>query len=148
VIEDPRPGEVSPELLHLLRHALHLGLETIREHGSPLAPFALTESRGVQRVQVFRDDAEEGPMDRSMDIMQERSPLMAFEDERMAVVYDGYLAEENEAEQQDALFAEGIERGMGTSVTLAQRYVPAGRLRRVRTVGEPVMLEQGRHFIR
>jgi hypothetical protein len=148
VIEDPRPGEVSPELLHLLRHALHLGLETVRTHGSPLVPFALTETDGVRRAQVFRYESDpEGSLERSVAVMTERAPLMAFESERLAVVYDGYLGDDG-GEQRDAMFAEGIERGMGTSVTLAQRYEPAGRLRRIRAVGEPVMLEQGRHFIR
>jgi hypothetical protein len=79
--------------------------------------------------------------------MQEQAPLLAFEAERLAVVYDGYLGDEA-GTQRDALFAEGIERGMGTSVTLAQAYAPAGRLRRFRLAGEPVLLEQGRHFIR
>ncbi len=149
MIEDPRPGEISPELLHLMRHALHLGLESIRTHGSPLVPFALTESEGVRRVQVFRDESDpQGSFERSVEVMKERAPLLAFEDERLAVAYDGYLSDERTGEQRDALFAEGIERGMGTSVTLAQRYVPAGRLRRIKAVREPVLLEQGRHFIR
>jgi hypothetical protein len=149
MIEDPRPGEIGPELLDLMRHALHLGLETVRTHGPPLAPFALIESEGVRTVQIFRDEpADVGSLDRSLELMQERAPLLAFEAERLAVVYDGYLGGEDAVEQRDALFAEGIERGMGTSVTLAQPYVPAGRLRRFRPAGEPVLLEQGRHFIR
>ena len=86
MIEDPRPGEVSPELLHLLRHALHLGLETIKTHGPPLAPFALVESRGKRTVEVFRDGSEEGSLERSLAVMQERAPLMAFEAERLASV--------------------------------------------------------------
>jgi hypothetical protein len=149
VIEDPRPGEVGPELLHLMRHALHLGMETVRTHGSPLVPFVLAESGGVRRVHVFRDESEpEGSLERSLAMMTERAPLMAFEAERLAVVYDGYLGDEDAVEQRDALFAEGIERGMGTSVTLAQRYQPGGRLRGIRAAGEAVLLEQGRHFIR
>ncbi|HJP66807.1 MAG TPA: hypothetical protein VKA30_10950 [Actinomycetota bacterium] len=149
MIEDPRPEEVPEALVHVLRHALHLGLEAVRAHGSPVAPFALLESEGERRVEVFRptDDGQEPSLEDCLQAMRDRAPLLAFEAERVAVVYDGYL-ELEETEPRDAVFAEGIERGMGTSVTVAQPYLLAGRRRKVRTIGEPILLEQGRHFIR
>jgi hypothetical protein len=149
VIEDPRPEEVGEDLVHLLRQALHLGLEAIRAHGQPMVPFVALESDGERRVEVFRPEGDgEVTSDACMDLMKERAPLLAFEAERMAVVYDGYL-ELDEDQRRESVFAEGIERGMGTSVTVAQSYTLVGRRRRkLRKLGEPILLEQGRHFIR
>jgi hypothetical protein len=149
VIEDPRPEEVPEALVQLLRHALHLGVEAVRAHGSPVAPFAVVESEAGRQVRMFRpvDDTDDTTVDECLEVMRQRAPLMAFEAERMAVVYDGYL-ELEESERRDAVFAEGIERGMGTSVTVAQPYVLAGRRPKLRKMGEPILLEQGRHFIR
>jgi hypothetical protein len=148
VIEDPRPEEVPEALVHVLRHALHLGLEAVRAHGSPVAPFALLESNEERRVEVFRPEgAAEPSVEACLEVLRERAPLLAFEADRVAVVYGGYL-ELEDTEPRDAVFAEGIERGMGTSVTVSQPYVLAGRRGKLRKIGEPVLLEQGRHFIR
>jgi hypothetical protein len=148
VIEDPRPEEIGENLIRLLRQALHLGLEAIRAHGQPMVPFGVLEAEGQRRVELFRPEGEgEVTAEACMDVMKERAPLMAFEAERVGVVYDGYLELEDD-QRREAVFAEGIERGMGTSATVAQPYTLVGRRRKLRKVGEPILLEQGRHFIR
>jgi hypothetical protein len=145
VIQDPEPAEAGQELLALLRQALHLGLEAARVHGSPIVPFAVTESEGRRATEVFL--AGEGSLAECLQLMEQRAPLLSFENESVAVVYDGEL--ETPEGSGSAVFAEGFRQGMGTSVTLAQRYVRRGRRRmKIRRVGQAMALEQGRHFIR
>jgi hypothetical protein len=152
VISDPGPAEVDEELLAFMRRALADGVGALRRHGGSLVPFAVSETGGHVHVEVFSDGEDvvgsEGmvSLERAMERMRERAPLLTFEAERCAVVYEGYLTVGRR--RSAAVFVEGYRQGMGTSVTMAQRYAGAGRLRRFRTLGRPVLLEQGRHFLR
>jgi hypothetical protein len=149
VIEDPLPEELPDGLLDLMRHAAHLGLEAVATHGSPLMPFALVESGDIRRAEAFgpTSGAARPSLEECVERMRERAPLLAFEADRAAVVYDGSMSVD-EGDERDAVFVEGIEGGMGTSATLAQPYQRRGRRGRVRRLGDPLLMEQGRHFIR
>jgi hypothetical protein len=145
VIQDPEPAEAGDELLALLRHGLHLGLEAVRVHGSPIVPFAITESQGRRATEVFLEG--DGSVAACIRRMEERAPLLSFEHETVVVVYDGELERGDGTSR--AVFAEGFRQGMGTSLTLVQPYARRGlRRARIRAIGGPLALEQGRHFIR
>jgi hypothetical protein len=145
LIQDPEPTEAGEELLALMRQALHLGLEALRVHGSPIVPFAVTESGRRRDTEIFL--AGDRSLTACFQLMEQRAPLLSFEKEMVAVVYDGDL--ETDAGSGGAVFAEGFRQGMGTSLTMAQPYGRRGRRRgKIRAVGGPVVLEQGRHFIR
>lgn len=152
MIGDPGPAEVDDELLAFMRRALADGVGALRRHGGSLVPFAVSQTEGHAHVEVFSDDQDvvgaEGmvSLERAMERMRERAPLLTFEADRCAVVYEGYLT--TGRRRSAAVFVEGYQQGMGTSVTMAQRYARAGRLRGFRTLGQAVLLEQGRHFLR
>jgi len=123
-------------LMALAVLALDHGIGSVKAAGGPMTPFAVTEtSEGRNLARFVTATLEEG---------QEQARIHvrgAAEAVRVAIAYDGYLTIEDE--RSDAVYVEAQERDQPTSVVLAQRYRPGGRLRKFSTIGNPAMLGPG-----
>jgi hypothetical protein len=125
--------EPSAELMDLVFVALDHGIDSIKDGGGPLIPFAVTESADGRKLDRFVAETLEECQERA------RQHVWAADDAvRAAIAYDGFVT--IEGERSDAVFVQGQERGRPVSVVLAQRYRPGGRLKRFQTIGNPAAL--------
>jgi hypothetical protein len=125
--------DASEELIELALMAIDHGVESVKDGGGPLVPFAITETPAGRELARFAAETLEEGQEQARRHVREAADAV-----RAAIAYDGFVTLEEE--RSDAILVEAQERGQPACVILAQRYRPAGRLRKFATLGNPAVL--------
>jgi hypothetical protein len=131
--------ELDERFADLVFFALDYGVGSVDE-GGPLVPFVIVQdSDGQRSLKRFAV----GQLEVSAEAAFEHARGSLATDKRVAVVVDTFLS--HEAVRTDAIVVEANDGPSGTNIMVAQRYRPKQRLRRLKTLGEPIFLDAGQH---
>lgn len=115
----------------LVFKALDHAIDSVTD-GGVLVPFVMTQNNLSRFVS---GKIEEAKAEAEIYIEEEKNePLLVL-------AYDGFVTIENI--KNDAIFVKGVDRNKKKKLVIAQRYVPATSKQVFKTVGNPVLIEQG-----
>jgi hypothetical protein len=129
--------DADEALLELIFLGLDHGIESLRDSGGPLVPFAITEGKAGRRIHRFVDERLDAALEKAYDFV--RAHLADFE--RITVVHDGSTT--IDGVRNEAMLALGCVNGKAETFLFAQRYSPPALLRGFRTMGNPMYLGRG-----
>lgn len=129
---EPAP-QLNPQFAELVFLALDHGIDSLRNGGSliPLVFYDGPEGRQLHRFLT-------GDLEASVRPAREHIATRPADVTAYALAYDGHVT--LDGQKQDAVLVEASERGRGAGVFMAQRYMPKRFLRRLRVVGNPVLI--------
>ena len=124
----------------IVARALQQGITQVESAGSPLHPFLLDETGTV--MLLYDDTGSVDPMELALQAIKTQRPGI----QRCALVIDSRVTLAD-GKKWDAIVAMACDRAQPQGVVMAQRYVPKGLFRKVRSEGVPEQIGQARNFI-